>query len=151
MPVPLWHVARAGRRVSQIFRLLFLGNGWADCAEILHAVGVPLVTAYAIVRLHVRTCRDLPPPTTHTRTALMYLRNGLVDCVQIWYVGWGSLTKCLSQVVGGVHLHVRTCASLFHKCSACFYSVTVWPSALKFGVHFDTYYTFLRYGMANCR
>ena len=36
-------------------------------------------------------------------TALLYLRNGLTDCVQIWYVGWGSLTKCLPQVIGGVH------------------------------------------------
>ena len=30
----LWHVARAARGVSQIFLLLFLGNGWADCAQI---------------------------------------------------------------------------------------------------------------------
>ena len=62
----LWHVARAARRVSQIFRLLFLGNGWADCAEILHTLGAPLVTAYAVVTggasLHVRTCRDTPKP-----------------------------------------------------------------------------------------
>ena len=44
-----------------MFRLLFLGNGWTDCAEILYALGAPLVTAYAVVRggvaLHVRTCR----------------------------------------------------------------------------------------------
>ena len=103
---PLWHVARAARGVSKIFRLLLLGNCWDDCAEILYAIGVPLVTAYAVitggVSLHVRTCRDTP------HTALLYLRNGLTDCVQIWYVGWGSLTKCLSQVIGGVHLHVRT-------------------------------------------
>ena len=24
----------------------------------------------------------------HVYTALLYLRNGLTDCVQIWYVGW---------------------------------------------------------------
>ena len=65
-------------------------------------------------------------------TALLYLGNGLADCVQIWYVGWGSLTKCLPQVIDGVHLHVRTCAPLFHKCSACCFSVTVGPIALKF-------------------
>ena len=40
----LWHVARAARRVSQMFRLLFLGNGWADCAEIVYVIGVSLVT-----------------------------------------------------------------------------------------------------------
>ena len=52
--------------MSQIFRLLYLGNGWADCVEIWHALGDPLVTAYAIVTggvsLHVRTCRDTPTP-----------------------------------------------------------------------------------------
>ena len=57
-------MARAARGVSKIFRLLFLGNRWADCAEILYAIGVPLVTAYAVVTggvsLHVRTCRDTP-------------------------------------------------------------------------------------------
>ena len=45
-----------------MFRLLFLGNGWADCVEIWYALGNPLVTAYAVVTggvsLHVRTCRD---------------------------------------------------------------------------------------------
>ena len=44
-----------------MFRPLFLGNGWADCAEILYAIGAPLVTAYAVVTggipLHVRTCK----------------------------------------------------------------------------------------------
>ena len=132
----LWHVARAARRVSQIFRLLFLGNGSADCGEILCAIGVPFVTAYAVVTggasLHVRTCR-------YPHTALLCLRNGLADCVQIWYVGWGSLTKCLPQVIAGVHLHVRTCAPLSHKCFACCHSVTVGPIALKFGMHLETH------------
>ena len=76
-----------------MFRLLFLGNGLADCAEILYSLRTPLVTAYAVVTgrvsLHVRTCRG----TLHT--ALLYLGNGLADWVQIWYVGWWSLTKCL--------------------------------------------------------
>ena len=92
-------------------------------------MGHPVVTAYAVVTggvsLHVRKCRDIP------HTALLYLRNGLTDCVQIWYVGWGSLTKCLPQVIGGVHLHVRTCAPLSHKCAACRHSVTVGPIALN--------------------
>ena len=91
------------------------------------------VTPYAVVTggvsLHVRTCRDTP------HTALLYLGNVLTDCVQIWYVGWGSLPKCLPQVIGGVHLHVRTCTPLFYKCSACRYSVMVGPIALKFGMH----------------
>ena len=75
----------------------------------------------------------------YPHTALLYLRNGLTDCVQIWYVGWGSLTKCLPQVISGVHLHVRTCASLSHTCSACRHSVTVRPIALKFGMHMETH------------
>ena len=54
-----WRVL-AGRML-QMFRLLFLGNGWVDCVEIWHALGDPLVTAYAVVTdgvsLHVRTCR----------------------------------------------------------------------------------------------
>ena len=55
-----WRLVRAARGVSQNFHLLFLGNGWADCVEILYAIGVPLVTTYAVVTggvsLHVRTC-----------------------------------------------------------------------------------------------
>ena len=42
-----------------MFRLLLLGNGWADCIEIWYALGDPLVTAYAVVTggvSHVRTC-----------------------------------------------------------------------------------------------
>ena len=43
-----------------MFRLLFLGNGWADCVEIWYALANPLATAYAVVTdgvsLHVRTC-----------------------------------------------------------------------------------------------
>ena len=130
-----WRVLPEG--MSQMFRLLYLGNGWADCVEIWHALGDPLVTAYAIVtgggisaRAHVQR---------YSNTALLYLGNRLADCVQIWYVGWGSLTKCLPQVVDGMHLHVRTCAPLFHKCSACCFSVTVGPIALKFGMHLGTH------------
>ena len=130
---PLWDVARGARGMSKIFRLLFS----AQRAEILYAIGVPLVTAYAVVTggisLHVRTYRDTP------HTALLYLGNGLTDCVQIWYVGWGSSTRCLPQVICGVHLHVRTCAPLSHKCPACRHSVTVGPIALKFGKHLETH------------
>ena len=45
--------------------------------------------------------------------------------------------KCLPQVIDGVHLHVRMCAPLFHKCSACCFSVTVGPIAFKFDIHLD--------------
>ena len=96
-------------------------------------LGDPLVTAYTVVTggvsLHVRTCRDTPTP----RFCISEMAWPIV--VQIWYVGWGSLTKCLPQVIDEVHLHVRTCAPLFHKCSACCFSVTVGPIVLKFGMH----------------
>ena len=43
-----------------MLRLLLLGNGWADCAEIWYAIGVPLVVVHAViaggVSLHVRMC-----------------------------------------------------------------------------------------------
>ena len=59
-----WRVPPEG--MSQMFRLLYLGNGWADCVEICHALRDPLVTAYAVVTggvsLHVRTCRDTLTP-----------------------------------------------------------------------------------------
>ena len=59
-----WRVLPEG--MSQMFRLLYLGNGWADCVEIWHALGDPLVTAYAVVTggvsLYVRTCRDTLTP-----------------------------------------------------------------------------------------
>ena len=59
-----WRVLPGG--MSQMFRLLFLGNGWTDCAEILYALGAPLVTAYAVVTggvsLHVLTCKGTPTP-----------------------------------------------------------------------------------------
>ena len=45
----------------------------------------------------------------HVHIALLYLRNGSTDCVQIWYVGWGSLSTCFPQVMGGVG-HLCTCA-----------------------------------------
>ena len=54
-----WRVLPGG--MSQMFRLLFLGNGWADCAEILYALEVPLVTAYAVVTGGV-SLRDIPTP-----------------------------------------------------------------------------------------
>ena len=66
-----WRVLPGG--MSEMFRLLFLGDGWTDCAEILYALGAPLVTAYAVVTggvsLHVLTRRGTP------HTALLYLRG----------------------------------------------------------------------------
>ena len=54
-----WRVLPEG--MSQMFRVPFLGNGWADCVEIWYALGDPLVTPYVVVTggvsLHVRTCK----------------------------------------------------------------------------------------------
>ena len=47
-----------------MFRLLLLCNGWHDCVKILYAIGVPSVTAYAVVTdgvsLHVLRA-EIPP------------------------------------------------------------------------------------------
>ena len=87
-----------------MFRLLLLGNGWADYVEIYYALGDPLVTAYAVVTggvsMHVRT---------GTLRFCTYLRNGSADYDQIWCVGLESLPKCFTQVISWVLLHVRTC------------------------------------------
>ena len=131
-----WRVLPEG--MSQMFRLLYLGNGWADCVEIWHALGDPLGT-YSLYNSHGWGISARAHVQRYPHTALLYLGNGLTDCVQIWYVSWGSLTKCLPQVIDEVHLHVRTCAPLFHKCSACCFSVTVGPIALKFGMHLGTH------------
>ena len=32
-----------------MFRLLFLSNGWADCVDIWHAIGAPLVAGHAVL------------------------------------------------------------------------------------------------------
>ena len=93
------------------------------------------------VSAYCGTWRVLPGGGMLQMFRLLFLGNGWADCVQIWYMGWGSLTKCLPNVMDGVHLHVRTCrcTTLFHKCSACCFSVTSGPIALKFGVHLGTY------------
>ena len=59
---------------------------WSHC-EMWYALGDPLVTAYAVatggVSLHVRMCI--------VHSALLYLRDGSADCVQVWGVGLESL------------------------------------------------------------
>ena len=84
-----WRVLPEG--MSQMFRLLYLGNGWADCVEIWHALGDPLVTAYTIVTggiiQHVRTCRGTPTP----RFCISETAWPIVFKFGMW-VG-GSLTK----------------------------------------------------------
>ena len=82
-------------------------------------LGDPLVTAYAVVTGGV---------SLHVHTALLYLRNGSADWVQFWYVSWGSLTRCLTHVMDGVSLHMRTCRPRF-----CI-SGTTRPIGFNFGV-----------------
>ena len=132
-----WRVPPEGCHKKVI--LLKLCNGSTDCVEIWYALGGPLVTPYAVVTVVTGGISARAHVQRYPHTALLYLGNGLIDCVQIWYVGWGSLPKCLPQVIGGVHLHVRTCAPLFYKCSACRYSVMVGPIALKVGMHLGTH------------
>ena len=87
-----------------MFRLLLLGNGWADYVEIWHAFGDPLVAAYAVVTsgvsLHVRTCTP--------RFYISGMARPIVFKFGVWD-GGHYLHKCFPQVFGGVPLHVRTC------------------------------------------
>ena len=80
-----WRVLPGG--MSQMFRLLFLGNGWADCVEIWHAVGDPLATAYAVITggisLHVPTCRDTPTP----RFCISETARSIVFKFGMWVAG----------------------------------------------------------------
>ena len=69
----------------------------------------------------------------HVHTALLYLRNGLTDCVQIWYVGWRSLSKCFPQVMGGVGISARA-----HVHPHLRISGSEWPIVLKFDVWLET-------------
>ena len=135
-----WRVPPEG--MSQMFRLLFLGNGWAECIEIWYALEDPLLTAYAVVTggvsMHVRTCRDTPTPRFCISKRLGRLCSNFVCCGSLTF-SCGSLTKCLSQVMGGVHLHVRTRAPFFHKCFTYCYSVTARPIVLRFGMHLGTH------------
>ena len=56
---------------------------YTSCVEIWYAFGDPLVTAYAVVTGGVSA-------RAHVHNALLYLRNGSADCVQIWCVGLES-------------------------------------------------------------
>ena len=73
-----WRVPLEG--VSQMFRLLFVGNDCADCVKTWYAIWAPLVTVHAVVMGGV---------SLHVHTALLCLRNGSTDCVQIWCARWG--------------------------------------------------------------
>ena len=99
-----------------MFRLLFLGNGWADCVEIWYALGNPLATAYAVVTdgvsLHVRTCTP--------RFCISQTARPIVFKFGVWvsshypsafHKSWvGYLST--SHVWGGVSLLVRTCTPI---------------------------------------
>ena len=53
----LGHVARAALGVSQMFRLLLLDNGWADCVEIWYAIESHLVVVHALVAVSTQWSR----------------------------------------------------------------------------------------------
>ena len=97
---------------------LYLGNGWADCAEIWCVVRDPLASLFANVhggtQLHVRL-----------RTPFSYLGIGWTDCAEIWYVVRDPLAKCFTKV--DVR-YVCMCTSLLHI------SGMAGRTALKFGV-----------------
>ena len=44
---------------------------------------------------------------------LLFLGNGWVDCVEIWYAFGNPLATAYAVVTDGVSLHVRTCTPRF--------------------------------------
>ena len=79
----------------------------------------------------------------HVHIALLYLRNGSTDCVQIWYVGWRSLSTCFPQVMGGVG-HLCRCA---RAPPSPYLRRSEWPIVLKFVVWLEIQVTrFIRVG-----
>ena len=110
----------------QMFLLLSLGNGWADCVEIWYALGDPSVTAYAVltggVSLHVRTCTP--------RFCISGTARPIVFKFGVW-VG-GHYQSAFHKSWMGC---IRTCARahpIFHRCLVCYHSVTAGPIVLKF-------------------
>ena len=69
----------------------------------------------------------------HVHIALLYLRNGSTDCVQIWYVGWRSPSTCFPQVMGGMGISARA-----HVHPHLRISGSEWPNVLKFDVWLET-------------
>ena len=69
----------------------------------------------------------------HVHIALLYLRNGSTDCVQIWYVGWRSPRTCFPQVMGGMGISARA-----HVHPHLRISGSEWPIVLKFDVWLET-------------
>ena len=63
--------------------VLYLDNGWTDCAEIWCVVGDSLATRFA----HPKGGEG-KSARAHVRTPFSYVRNGWTDCVEIWYVAW---------------------------------------------------------------
>ena len=65
---------------------------------------------------------------------LLFLGNGWVDCVEIWYALGNPLATAYAVVTDGVSLHVRTCTPRF-----CI-SQTARPIVFKFGVWVSSRY-----------
>ena len=76
-----------------------LGNGYlctcacADRASVsqerLGRLSSILVCELGVMNYVLNAIRGLGiSARAHVHTALLYIRNGMTDCVQIWYVGW---------------------------------------------------------------
>ena len=71
--------------------LLYLQNGWTDCAEIWHVASGQLVLWLPHVYGGV---------TMHVHPSLLYLGNGWTDCADIWHVGSDQLVMRLQHAHG---------------------------------------------------
>ena len=87
--------------------LLYLENGWTDCADIWHVASGQLVMWLQHAHCHgvsTHYARE------HVHTSLLYLLNGWTDYAQICYVSRDRYDMWLRQSNGGVsaRAHVHT-------------------------------------------
>ena len=90
-----------------MLRPVLLGTGWADCAEVWYAIGVPLVVVHAVITgglsLHEATCARAHSASV-SQERLDRLCSNLV-------CGMGAITEGLSTSHGwgaSARVHVRT-------------------------------------------
>ena len=105
-----WRVLPGG--MSQMFRLLFLGNGWADCIEIWVSSWGPI--SYSLCSNHgwgisARAHVQRYPPH---RASVSRERLGRLCSNLVCGLGVTKYVLSTSQGWGGASLHVRTCTPI---------------------------------------
>ena len=88
-----WRVLPGG--MSQMFRLLFLGNGWADCVEIWHVL--TYIATHGVLRLSSTGC-ELAQSSPNLTWVAMWLP---ADSVRPQRVGGQQRCQFIKSIGGG--------------------------------------------------